>query len=62
MSTATLNVDFIIAGGGTAACILAGRLAKGDSTLSILVIEGGRTDTMGTVALVSNGIYYQLIK
>ncbi|EFQ25853.1 GMC oxidoreductase [Colletotrichum graminicola] len=35
------EVDVIIAGGGTAACTLAGRLADSDPGLSILVIEGG---------------------
>ncbi|CAJ2508973.1 Uu.00g139990.m01.CDS01 [Anthostomella pinea] len=35
------EVDVIIAGGGTAACIVAGRLAEADPGLSILVIEGG---------------------
>lgn len=35
------EVDVIIAGGGTAGCIIAGRLAETDPQLSILVIEGG---------------------
>ncbi|KAI8622903.1 GMC oxidoreductase [Xylariaceae sp. FL1651] len=35
------EVDVIIAGGGTAGCIVAGRLAEADPNLSILVIEGG---------------------
>ncbi|KAK2016159.1 GMC oxidoreductase [Colletotrichum eremochloae] len=35
------EVDVIIAGGGTAACVLAGRLTASDPNLSILVIEGG---------------------
>ncbi|XXH01816.1 hypothetical protein Hte_008177 [Hypoxylon texense] len=35
------EVDVIIAGGGTAGCIVAGRLAEADPGLSILVIEGG---------------------
>ncbi|GFP57625.1 alcohol oxidase [Trichoderma asperellum] len=33
--------DVIIAGGGTAACIVAGRLAKADPNLSILIVERG---------------------
>lgn len=33
--------DIIIAGGGTAACIVAARLAEADPSLSILVIEQG---------------------
>ncbi|KAL0932644.1 putative alcohol dehydrogenase [Colletotrichum truncatum] len=35
------EVDVIIAGGGTAGCVLAGRLAAAAPELSILVIEGG---------------------
>ncbi|KAI0742831.1 alcohol oxidase-like protein [Daedaleopsis nitida] len=33
--------DIIIAGGGTAGCVVAGRLAAADPTLSILVVEAG---------------------
>ncbi|KAI8963468.1 putative alcohol oxidase [Daldinia sp. FL1419] len=36
------EVDIIIAGGGTAGCIVAGRLTEADPGLSILVIEGGQ--------------------
>ncbi|KAI1477933.1 putative alcohol oxidase [Daldinia eschscholtzii] len=35
------EVDVIVAGGGTAGCIIASRLADKDPNLSILVIEGG---------------------
>ncbi|KAI0023436.1 GMC oxidoreductase [Xylariomycetidae sp. FL0641] len=35
------EVDVIIAGGGTAGCVVAGRLAEADPSLSILVIEAG---------------------
>ncbi|EEU38475.1 uncharacterized protein NECHADRAFT_98136 [Fusarium vanettenii 77-13-4] len=35
------EVDIIIAGGGAAACVVAGRLAGADPSLSILVVEGG---------------------
>ncbi|RYP45531.1 hypothetical protein DL768_008123 [Monosporascus sp. mg162] len=35
------EVDVIIAGGGTAGCIVAARLADADPNLTILVIEGG---------------------
>ncbi|KAI1141440.1 alcohol oxidase-like protein [Hypoxylon sp. FL0543] len=35
------EVDVIIAGGGTAACVVASRLSDADPNLSILVIEGG---------------------
>ncbi|KAH7146790.1 GMC oxidoreductase-domain-containing protein [Dactylonectria estremocensis] len=38
------EVDVIIAGGGTVACVVAGRLAEADPTLSILVIEGGQNN------------------
>ncbi|TVY81687.1 Alcohol oxidase, partial [Lachnellula suecica] len=38
------EVDVIIAGGGTAACIVASRLAAADPHLSILVIESGKNN------------------
>ncbi|KAI9794817.1 MAG: hypothetical protein M1816_002945 [Peltula sp. TS41687] len=38
------EVDVIIAGAGTAACTLAGRLAAADPSLSIVLIEGGRNN------------------
>ncbi|OQV08166.1 hypothetical protein CLAIMM_12479 [Cladophialophora immunda] len=34
--------DIVVAGGGTAACVLAGRLQMADPSLSILIIEEGR--------------------
>ncbi|KAJ3536714.1 hypothetical protein NM208_g6609 [Fusarium decemcellulare] len=36
------EVDVIIAGGGTAGCVVASRLSDADPTLSILVVERGR--------------------
>ncbi|RYP72124.1 hypothetical protein DL770_008017 [Monosporascus sp. CRB-9-2] len=36
------EVDLIVAGGGTADCIIASRLADADPRLSILVVESGR--------------------
>ncbi|CAJ2513666.1 Uu.00g017850.m01.CDS01 [Anthostomella pinea] len=36
------EVDVIIAGGGTAGCIVASRLADADPELSVLIIESGR--------------------
>ncbi|KAI0968398.1 GMC oxidoreductase [Xylaria arbuscula] len=41
LSESIEEVDVIIAGGGTAGCIIAGRLAEADPSLSILVIERG---------------------
>ncbi|KAH7409702.1 hypothetical protein BKA64DRAFT_665641 [Cadophora sp. MPI-SDFR-AT-0126] len=38
------EVDIIIAGGGTAGCVIAGRLAAADPNLEILVIEGGQNN------------------
>ncbi|TVY82639.1 Alcohol oxidase [Lachnellula suecica] len=35
------EVDVIIAGGGTAACIIASRLSDADPNLSVLIVEGG---------------------
>ncbi|KAF7556742.1 hypothetical protein G7Z17_g1256 [Cylindrodendrum hubeiense] len=42
LTDAPREVDIIIVGGGTAGCIVAGRLAVADPTLSILVIEQGQ--------------------
>ncbi|KAB8267611.1 GMC oxidoreductase-domain-containing protein [Aspergillus minisclerotigenes] len=36
------EVDIIIAGGGTAGCVVASRLSDAYPTLSILIVEGGR--------------------
>ncbi|PGH00930.1 hypothetical protein AJ80_09092 [Polytolypa hystricis UAMH7299] len=38
------EVDVIIAGGGTAGCVVAARLSDADPKLSILVIEGGQNN------------------
>ncbi|KAI8446036.1 GMC oxidoreductase-domain-containing protein [Phakopsora pachyrhizi] len=38
----TQEFDVIIAGGGTAACVVAARLSEADRELSILIIEGGK--------------------
>ena len=38
------DVDVIFAGGGTAACVAAGRLAKANPDLKILLIEGGQNN------------------
>ena len=63
--------DIIFAGGGTAACVAAGRLAAADPGLSILLIERGRNNlnnlTITTPALLfanyipssENTIFYQ---
>ncbi|KIK54126.1 hypothetical protein GYMLUDRAFT_100155 [Collybiopsis luxurians FD-317 M1] len=40
MTTSSI-FDIIFAGGGTAACIIAGRLARADPSLKILIIEAG---------------------
>ncbi|KAK0432026.1 GMC oxidoreductase-domain-containing protein [Armillaria borealis] len=37
------NYDLIFAGGGTAACVIAGRLSKADPNLKILILEAGPT-------------------
>ena len=36
--------DIVFAGGGTAACVAAGRIAVADPSLSILIIEGGKNN------------------
>ena len=38
------DVDIIFAGGGIAACVAAGRLAKANPDLKILLVEGGRNN------------------
>ncbi|KAL3253586.1 hypothetical protein ABHI18_009381 [Aspergillus niger] len=38
------EVDIIIAGGGTAGCVVASRLADADPSLSLLVVEGGQNN------------------
>lgn len=38
------DVDIVICGGGTAACVLAGRLQHADPNLSVLLIEQGRNN------------------
>lgn len=38
------DTDIIFAGGGTAACVAAGRLAKANPDLKILLIEGGQNN------------------
>ncbi|PVI01917.1 alcohol oxidase [Periconia macrospinosa] len=43
------DVDVIIAGGGTAGCILATRLADADPSLVILVVERGRSELASEV-------------
>ncbi|KAH8661137.1 hypothetical protein BGZ61DRAFT_485491 [Ilyonectria robusta] len=50
------EVDVIIAGGGTAACVIAGRLAEADPSLSILVIERGQ-DNRG-VQNIENPVFF----
>ncbi|KAL4253749.1 GMC oxidoreductase family protein [Abortiporus biennis] len=41
MSPTNTEYDVIFAGGGTAACLIAGRLAKADPSLKILLLEAG---------------------
>jgi choline dehydrogenase-like flavoprotein len=38
------EVDIIIAGGGSAGCIVAGRLAAADPTLHVLLVECGKNN------------------
>ncbi|KAK3328178.1 alcohol oxidase-like protein [Cercophora scortea] len=50
------EVDVVIAGGGTASCIVAGRLAAADPSLTILVIEGGANNY--NVPTIVNPVFY----
>ncbi|KAK0644426.1 putative alcohol oxidase [Cercophora newfieldiana] len=43
-ATSEDDVDIIFAGGGTAACVTAGRLAHANPHLNILLVEGGRNN------------------
>lgn len=52
------EVDIIIAGGGTAGCIIAGRLAESDPDLSILLIEGG-ANNKDVASIVHPVLYLQ---
>lgn len=42
--SSTKSYDYVICGGGTAGCVLAGRLAE-DKSLSVLVVEAGSINT-----------------
>lgn len=48
--------DVILAGGGTAACIVAGRLAEADPNLSVLVVEQGQNN-LDNPTIVTPAIY-----
>lgn len=50
------DVDIIFAGGGTAACVCAGRLAKANPDLSILLVEGGQNN-FNNPAVVNPAVY-----
>ncbi|KAI2635903.1 GMC oxidoreductase [Hypomontagnella submonticulosa] len=56
LTTDTEEVDIIIVGGGTAGCIVAGRLAEADPGLSILVVEGG-PDNYDKYRVLTPGLY-----
>ncbi|KAF4965138.1 hypothetical protein FSARC_7005 [Fusarium sarcochroum] len=50
------EVDIIIAGGGTTACVIAARLSDGDPKLAILVIESG-PDNYNEPGIVHPGLF-----
>jgi len=50
------EVDVIICGGGVGACTVAGRLARADPSLSILLIEGGE-DNDGKENVVTPSLF-----
>jgi alcohol oxidase len=50
------DVDIIFAGGGTAACVAAGRLAKANPDLKILLVEGGRNN-LNDPTVVNPAVY-----
>ncbi|KAK2616431.1 hypothetical protein QQS21_000673 [Conoideocrella luteorostrata] len=51
------EVDVIIAGGGTAGCVVASRLASADAGLSILVVECG-PDNYNDPGIVHPGLFF----
>ncbi|KAH7308843.1 alcohol oxidase-like protein [Rhexocercosporidium sp. MPI-PUGE-AT-0058] len=51
------EVDIIIAGGGTAGCIVAARLAAADPSLSILVVEAGQNN-FNNPTIVHPGVFF----
>ncbi|KAF2468793.1 alcohol oxidase [Lindgomyces ingoldianus] len=54
-----LEYDIIFAGGGTSACVAAGRLAKAGPNLTILIIERGRNNLNDPIITNPNAIFYQ---
>ncbi|QSZ33838.1 hypothetical protein DSL72_005411 [Monilinia vaccinii-corymbosi] len=61
MSTlAPQTVDIIFAGGGTAACVAAGRLARANPALRILVIESGKNNFEDPM-VVTPALYLSLL-
>lgn len=50
------EVDIVFAGGGTAACVAAGRLAKANPDLKVLLVEIGDTN-LNNPAIVNPAIY-----
>ncbi|KAH7014854.1 alcohol oxidase-like protein [Ilyonectria destructans] len=56
LTDAAREVDVIIVGGGTAGCIIAGRLAAADPNLSILVIEQGQ-DNYNVPTITNPALY-----
>ncbi|KAH7303330.1 putative glucose dehydrogenase [Stachybotrys elegans] len=51
LPTGLAEVDVIVAGGGTAGCVVASRLSEADPDLSILVLEGGPNNTGPTIGI-----------
>ncbi|KAK0648237.1 GMC oxidoreductase-domain-containing protein [Cercophora newfieldiana] len=57
----SLNIDVLIAGGGTAGCIVAARLTEADPELSILVIEGG-ANNIGLLTVETPAFFIENLK
>ncbi|KAG6084802.1 hypothetical protein E4U15_001494 [Claviceps sp. LM218 group G6] len=61
MGTRPAEYDIIIAGGGTVACVVAGRLAEADPTLSILIIEQGQNN-LNDPAITTPALFWKHLR